>query len=99
MLTLVYDKDASYSHSWFFLFCFFVKKGVAASLKGLCDCIVNRCLYNFVPGESTMSDLSEFQRGQIVGARLVGASVTTVAQVLGVSRGTVSKVMTAYNMH
>ncbi|MBJ5510258.1 helix-turn-helix domain-containing protein [Salmonella enterica subsp. enterica serovar Meleagridis] len=46
-----------------------------------------------------MSDLSEFRRGQIVGARLVGASVTTVAQVLGVSRGTVSKVLTEYNVH
>ncbi|MBJ5464065.1 helix-turn-helix domain-containing protein [Salmonella enterica subsp. enterica serovar Derby] len=54
---------------------------------------------NFVPGEGTTSYLSEFQRGQIVGARLVAASVTTVAQVLGVSRGTVSKVMTAYNVH
>lgn len=26
MLTLVYDKDASYSHSWFFCFVFFLDK-------------------------------------------------------------------------
>ncbi|MBJ5565808.1 hypothetical protein JGG61_23515 [Salmonella enterica subsp. enterica serovar London] len=30
---------------------------------------------------------------------MVGASVTTVAQVLGVSRGTVSKLITAYSVH
>lgn len=46
-----------------------------------------------------MGDLSEFQRGQIVGARLCGVSVTAVASVLGVSPGTVSKVMTAYTTH
>ncbi|MBJ5496517.1 hypothetical protein JGG50_25385 [Salmonella enterica subsp. enterica serovar Typhimurium] len=46
-----------------------------------------------------MSDLSKFQRGQTVGARLVGASVTTMAQVLGVSRSIASKVMTAYIVH
>lgn len=43
-----------------------------------------------------MSELSEFERGQIVGARMVGASVTKVAEVFGVSRGTVSKIYTAY---
>ncbi|XP_042897250.1 uncharacterized protein [Parasteatoda tepidariorum] len=43
-----------------------------------------------------MSDLTDFQRGQIVGARLVGATTTETSQILGVSRGTVSKVMTAY---
>jgi len=46
-----------------------------------------------------MGDLSEFQRGQIVGARLCGVSVTAVASVLGASPGTVSKVMTAYTTH
>jgi predicted transcriptional regulator len=38
-----------------------------------------------------MGDLSDFQRGQIVGARLAGASVTKTATLLGVSRAAVSK--------
>ena len=46
-----------------------------------------------------MKDLSEFQRGQIVGARLAGSSVTKTSELLHVSRGTVSKVMSAYQSH
>ena len=43
-----------------------------------------------------MADLSDFQRGQIVGARMAATSVTETARMLDVSRGTVSKVMTAF---
>jgi hypothetical protein len=40
-----------------------------------------------------MGDLSNFERGQIVGARLAGESVTEIATLL------VSKVMSAYMNH
>ena len=43
-----------------------------------------------------MGDLSGFQRGQIVGARLAAVSVTKTGTLLGVSRAAVSKVMTTY---
>ncbi|GBL73249.1 hypothetical protein AVEN_259947-1 [Araneus ventricosus] len=43
-----------------------------------------------------MSELTDFKRGQIVGARLVGASVDKVVEVFSVSRGTVSKTYSAY---
>jgi transposase len=46
-----------------------------------------------------MGDLSNFERGQIVGSRLAGASVTRTATLLGVSRATASKVMTIYTNH
>ena len=44
----------------------------------------------------SIGDLSDFQRGQNVSARLAGATVTETTQLLGISRGTVSKVMKAY---
>jgi len=44
-------------------------------------------------------DLSDFQRGQIVGACLAGASLTKTATLLGVSSAAVSKVMMAYINH
>jgi predicted transcriptional regulator len=43
-----------------------------------------------------MGDLSDFERGWIVGARSAGASVTNSAILLDVSRATVSEVMSAY---
>jgi len=46
-----------------------------------------------------MEDLSDFQRGLMVGAPLAGASVTKTATSLGVSGVAVSKVLTAYINH
>ena len=38
-----------------------------------------------------MGDLFDFQRGQIVGTRMAGPTVTEIAQLLEISRDTVSK--------
>jgi transposase len=46
-----------------------------------------------------MEDWSDFERGQIVGARLAGASVIKISTLLGVSRATVSEVMSAFTNH
>jgi len=46
-----------------------------------------------------MGDFSDFQRGQIVGVRLAGASVTKMATLLGVSKAAVSKVISSYTNH
>ena len=46
-----------------------------------------------------MLGLSDFQRRQIVGACLGGASVAKTVTLLGVSRAAVSKVMMAYTTH
>ncbi|PNF36280.1 hypothetical protein B7P43_G06503 [Cryptotermes secundus] len=43
-----------------------------------------------------MSELTELERKQIVGARMMAASITKVAEAFGVSRGTLSKIMTSY---
>jgi len=43
-----------------------------------------------------MGDFSDFQRGQIVGVHLAGASVNKTATLLGGSKAAVSKVMTTY---
>jgi hypothetical protein len=46
-----------------------------------------------------VGDLFGFKRGQIVSARLAGASMTKTAALFDVSRATVSKVMSAYMNH
>jgi transposase len=43
-----------------------------------------------------IGDLSDFERRQIVGARLDGASVTITATLFGMSKETVFEVMSAY---
>ena len=43
-----------------------------------------------------MADLSEFKRGQIVGACMAGASVTKTTELFGVARRTILKIMTVF---
>jgi hypothetical protein len=43
-----------------------------------------------------MEDLSDFERGQIIGEHLAGASVTKTATLLDISSMTVLKDMSAY---
>ena len=43
-----------------------------------------------------MANLSDFKRDQIICARMVGISVTKTVQIFGISTGTVSKVMIAF---
>jgi hypothetical protein len=46
-----------------------------------------------------MGELSDFQRGRIIGARVAGASVNKMASLLDVSRAAVSKVKMTYTNH
>ena len=43
-----------------------------------------------------MADLLDFQRDQIIGARIAGACVTKIAELFGIGWCTVLKVMTAF---
>ncbi len=43
-----------------------------------------------------MADLSDFKRGQIVGAQVAGAGITKTAELFGVARSIVLKVLTAF---
>jgi hypothetical protein len=83
-------KNFSWQH-WMFFFRLFTL------CSARCQCISN-CVES-VWKNRKMEDLSDFETGQIVGARLVGASVTKTATLLGVSRATVPKVMSAYTNH
>ena len=46
-----------------------------------------------------MRDPTEFEKWQIVGARMAGASVTKTAELLGFLRATLSRTMTEYKKH
>jgi hypothetical protein len=46
-----------------------------------------------------MGDLSDFERGSIISARLAGIPVRKTDILLGISRATVSNVMSAYTNH
>jgi len=58
-------------------------------------------MYSNSSYESTakMGDLTDFQKGQVIGARLAGASITKTRTLLGVSITAVFNVMTAYTNH
>ena len=43
-----------------------------------------------------MAALSDFKRCEIIGARLAGAGVRETAELFGVARSIVSKIMTAF---
>jgi transposase len=43
--------------------------------------------------------MTDFEKGQIISARLAGSSVTKTATLLGVSRTIVSKLKSAYTTH
>ena len=43
-----------------------------------------------------MANLTDFKRVQIVGAHVAGVCVTETAEIFGLARSTVSKVMTAF---
>jgi transposase len=46
-----------------------------------------------------MGDLSDFERGEIIGARLARESVTKITTLLAASIATVSKAISAYTSH
>jgi hypothetical protein len=66
--------------------------------------VLVQCISDCVEWQSVwkirkIGELSDFERGLIVGARLAGVSVIKTVTLLGACRGTVSKVMPAYTNH
>ena len=43
-----------------------------------------------------MRDLTDFEKGQIVGARMAGASITKTAELLGFSKAILSRTMSEF---
>jgi len=62
-------------------------------------CSTDDVYEQFILKYCKMGDLSDFQKGWIVGARLAGASVNKMSTLLGVSNAAVSKAMTTYTNH
>ena len=46
-----------------------------------------------------MRDLTDSEKGQIVGARMAGASKTKTVELLGFSRATISRTMSEFEKH
>ena len=46
-----------------------------------------------------MRDLTDFEKGQIVGARMAGASITKTAELLRFSRANMSRTMSEFEKH
>ena len=46
-----------------------------------------------------MRDLTDFEKEQIVGAPMAGASITKTAELLGFSRATISRTMSEFKKH
>ena len=46
-----------------------------------------------------MRDLTDFEKGQIVDARMAGASITKTAELLRFSRPTLSRTMSEFEKH
>jgi hypothetical protein len=80
-------KNIRWQH-WMFLVLFIVCSGRVSALLIVLSCPPGRF--------GKWEDLSGFERGQIVGACLPGASVARNAAMLDVARATVSQVMSAY---
>ena len=66
-------------------------------LRVICKNATQAWLLLIMANMATRGDLSDFERGVIVGAHLAEDSVTQTAQLADVSRATVSKAVSAWN--